>query len=457
MAIDQSKLTPQQQAILFQLSQQAGSQPTSGGVPDSQAQPAQPVGNVDAAQLQQLFGQQAPAQPPSQMPTPGSFANDPAGAMEFIKQHMMSKATGPQLVNDKAGQLSARVPVDQPLLRLFGVKHSVQLGPNYLDTLISDAGEGQAKQAIDLLPQGLAKTPDGKPYLSKEQYQIIRQGINKPVKPEDTLDPETAKIVDQSLVTWAKQRAPEMAPLLQKMADGKGIPQFFRKQLAGYSTERQDTFGKSFYDPTSRKVISLNGSDNQYYEMGKGKKIPFTGEVGRLLPANSPQLSEKASTDFAQLDSLGNMMTALQKLHKPGYTGLFDSTAGRFKEKAGITPDEAKFRALATEIVNRKIKEMTGAQMSEQEAGRLQKSMINLLNSDSDFGPKLETMLAQIKEIRNSTTAGLASSGYTSIPPVRKFEESEYKGLVGLQPGDTENGYRFKGGDRSKKSSWEKI
>src|SRR5687767_4716449 len=122
MAKNQSSLTPQQQAQLFELLKQSGQQPTSGGqamaTPDLQAQ--QGVGNVDAAGLQGLFTQQQAAPLASQ---PG----DKMDPNEAMRQILMGKATGPQLQAFKGGGEGIRVPVDQPLLRLFGMKKNAPI------------------------------------------------------------------------------------------------------------------------------------------------------------------------------------------------------------------------------------------------------------------------------------------------------------------------------------------
>jgi hypothetical protein len=163
MAINQSQLTPKEQAALFALMQKAGAQPTSGGADPSteDVQAQQGTGNVDNAGLQQLFGGQQQAPQPA---APGSFKDDPQGAMQHISDTFKSLATGPKLTKTAGGQLQARLPVDQPLLRLFGVKHNVDVNdPNYFQSAQA-AGVGQ------YLPTGLAQTPDGMPFVGKTAY-----------------------------------------------------------------------------------------------------------------------------------------------------------------------------------------------------------------------------------------------------------------------------------------------
>jgi hypothetical protein len=207
-AINQSKLTPQQQSALFEMMKQSGQQPTSGGVPMAQA-PSAPA-YEGQGQLQQLQEQPQVVATP-QMPAPGSFANDPQGAIQFISQMMQSKATGHSLQAGKDGSLNARVPVDQPLLRLLGMKRNEPVGPNFLDTFRAQAGD---EQAARLLPQGLPKTPDGMPYLGKEGYEILRQGVSK-----EHGEYKPSKAVGEAMKQKAKDLYGESDPTYQSIAE----------------------------------------------------------------------------------------------------------------------------------------------------------------------------------------------------------------------------------------------
>lgn len=179
--MNQSNLTPQQQALAFLLARQNGSQPTSGGLatdtPDQAAQNG--VGQMDAGTLQQLFGQ-----------APGANIQPQEGdkmhlmdAIQHIGQQMMgptapegvSKTGGPQL-QMKNGQLTVPEVGHSPaaqLLGLFGVKQNTPVdSPNYFDT---------AKKAglLDYLPNGLAQMPDGTPFVGKtalDQADTAKKG-----------------------------------------------------------------------------------------------------------------------------------------------------------------------------------------------------------------------------------------------------------------------------------------
>ena len=113
-------------------------------------------------QLQAKAQGDAPPQQPQQMPAPGSFKDDPEGAIA----HIMARATGPQL-QQRQGGLVDRVPVNSPL-RLFGVKKDRPVGPDYFSS-IQQAG------LSEFIPEGVPRTPEGKPYISEKTSDQIKQ------------------------------------------------------------------------------------------------------------------------------------------------------------------------------------------------------------------------------------------------------------------------------------------
>ncbi len=154
MAKSQANLNPQQQAQLFELLRISGQQPTSGGMP------------IDAAQGQpgmgSLFSQQ---QAPQMQMQPG----DKMDPQEAMRQILMSKASGGQLQQLKGGAEGMRVPVDQPLLRLFGMKRDTPIQyQNYADVAVQSG-------LVDFLPQGLAKDSKGNPIVEAETLERARQ------------------------------------------------------------------------------------------------------------------------------------------------------------------------------------------------------------------------------------------------------------------------------------------
>ena len=149
-SMDQSRLNPEQQAQLFEMLKQSGQQPTSGGIPVQNGMP--------------MPQQQAAPQQEQQMPAPGSFKDDPEGAMKFL----MAKASGPQLQQGSQG-LYTNIRHTQPLLGLFGMKQRMPVNePDYFGA-IQQAG------LSDFIPQGVPRTPEGMPYINAKTADQIRQ------------------------------------------------------------------------------------------------------------------------------------------------------------------------------------------------------------------------------------------------------------------------------------------
>lgn len=165
--MDLSKLTPQQQAVIFNALKSNGQQPTSGGqstdVPDLNAQngyattaPQEgvPSGVDPVDHIAQSMGMQGPQAP-----------------------NGVSLATGPQITqNVKADGLlgllgrtvpgnSIQVPEQGIIQKLFGMKQTIPVnGVNYYDAARRAGLERY-------LPSGLAQMPDGTPFVGPETMQ----------------------------------------------------------------------------------------------------------------------------------------------------------------------------------------------------------------------------------------------------------------------------------------------
>ena len=117
---------------------------------------------------------------------------------------------------------------------------------------------------------------------------------------------------------------------------------------------------------------------------------------------------------------------------KPEYLTIGDkietSLLG-WKEKAGMTLDPTQKNALADratffqktfDTVNRAIRDMTGAQMSEGEADRLMRGMPNSDDSPTEFMAKMQTTIGQMKSYdriyRETMGQGIGPVG-ESAPP----------------------------------------
>jgi hypothetical protein len=111
---------------------------------------------------------------------------DPQDAIKQISE---------KLVRSASGQLSRRVPTGQPILDLFGVQTTRPLKDqtNYYDTALKSGLQ-------DFLPEGLAVTPEGKPFVGAQALENMRLAASarSALKPEDQPSKELGTAVLES-------------------------------------------------------------------------------------------------------------------------------------------------------------------------------------------------------------------------------------------------------------------
>ena len=113
-----------------------------------------------------------------------------------------------------------------------------------------------------------------------------------------------------------------------------------------------------------------------------------------------------------------------------------------WKEKAGLTLDPSQQKALAAratffqktfDSVNRTIRDMTGAQMSEGEADRLMRGMPNQDDSPTEFMAKMKSVIGQIKSYdrlyRETLGQGIGPMGEAAPPAGANPQDSDPLGL----------------------------
>ena len=130
-------------------------------------------------------------------------------------------------------------------------------------------------------------------------------------------------------------------------------------------------------------------------ETGKPIKEKYGPKTG--LDAKSI-LSDKEATALAAADSSLEMFDVIAT-EKPKYdTGPVSAFFNWVGQKTGFDDaDTSAFKANVQDTLNRYIKEMTGAQMSEPEAERLMAAMPKFSDNDETFKRKLEETKKRIK------------------------------------------------------------
>ncbi len=345
--MDYNSLTPEQQAIMAQLfSQSQNMTPASGPNPLMPGAPVTPEQmSTPAPAPEQAVAPQQPAADMTDMPAPGSFANDPEGAMKFIAQ----KLTGPKLARSKEGQLSARVPVDQPLLKLFGMKKNVPVGPNYYDSLVGTYGE---ELINTMMPGETPLTPEGKPYVGADMLGKL-EGLLPKSKSNPNDQPN--KALGNAMLAKVGKVHGEDSPIYQNLKEaitGMGglAPSKMGEINAALGTPTKEN--DFVQDKVSGLMLRFNRA-TETYEPVPGQSV---GLASALQTPTNREIFNRSIARFdadpvvkeskKALDLLGNVSQILESDNPAAIGILFSNIAKSIGKEAGVLTEGDIARAV---------------------------------------------------------------------------------------------------------------
>jgi hypothetical protein len=405
----QNNLTPKEQTALFELLKKSGQQPMSGGMDQSVVDPG--------AQMN--------------MPAPGSFADNPQVAMQAISQILMQKASGPQLTQGDNG-FEAKVQSTNPLKKLFGMKDTIPVkGANYFDSLSSALGPDETAK---LLPEGVARTPAGKPFIGEKTADQILQMSDK-TKQNRTLSPEESKLT----IAYWKEAAPALVPMAEAiMEKSGGLPEWLGKAGPSYRLKRSEYSSVQGFTEDG-KPVEYDQTERKWF-VG-GKETP-ADQVGRLLTKNRPQMSNEQINEVTNLLNAQTQLKEVKNLFDPNATGPIQDKLYKFQKATGIQlPDlhgmsamsdnKVQLRTILGSSINDYIKAITGAQMSEPEARRIMSVLPDPGASDEAFLPALnEIMRITDKKLTNRLDV-LETQDTVGIKKLRELNASTINPATG--------------------------
>jgi hypothetical protein len=398
----------------------------------SLSSPAPQSEGMDYTQMQQMFGQPdaatAPQESVAELP-PGHFKDDPQGAINHISQMLASKATGLQLNTGKTpGSLTARMPVDQPLAALFGMKKNVPVSsPNFMDTLGNTLGQ---ETTAKLLPHNLPRTPEGQPFVSKDVFDQVMQASAK----EDgkrLLSPEESKLT----IGYWKEAAPSLVPLAESiMATQGGLPEWLGKQGPSYRLKRSE-YGTVQGFTEEGEPVEQDPTTRKWF-VG-GKETPAEN-VGRLLSKTRPQMTEGQMNEVTNLLNSKSQINEIKRLFDPSAVGPVQDKLLSFQELTGIklpdlhgisvmTDDKMKLRTVMGSNINDYIKTITGAAMSEPEARRIMRTMPKAGASDDAFLPVLAEIAKLVETKLDNRLDVLETQDTVGIKKLRELSSQRYQ------------------------------
>lgn len=333
MATNQSRLTPEQQKLAFLLSQQSGKQPTSGGLapttPDPVAQMG--TGQLDSDSFQALFGQQQQPQEAPQMPAPGSFRNDPQGAMQHI---------GQMLTRNSAGVLQA--PSTNPLLKLFGVKTDVN-SPNYYNS-VKEAGLDK------FIPGELYKTPEGTPFVGARSFEAaVKAATTSGKLGNDKPSKELGSLALTRMERLYGKDSPEYQNAKTYISNAGGLP---LSKLGDWTSATAPTKENDFVKSPDGLMLRYNRIRDTY-EPVPGQS---TGTMSVLGNPINLQVFNSSRQRFDSdpvvkgnkqaLDLLGNASAILESNNPASIGVLFSNIAKSVGKEAGVLTEGDISRAV---------------------------------------------------------------------------------------------------------------
>ena len=233
-----------------------------------------------------------------------------------------------------------------------------------------------------------------------------------------------------------QEPTPEAAPKMVKGQDGANYwatgPQAGQRVLPNVEAPEAP--------PPKRRIVK--GADGYNYDADTQERVLPGVEAADAGPqtvvnvTNQPNIEKSTVAELEKklvqsTESLWRM-DQIMETFKPEYLTLGDkietSLLG-WSEKAGMTLDPSQKKGLADratffqktfDAVNRAIRDMTGAQMSEGEADRLMRGMPNQDDSPTEFMAKMQSTIGQIKRYdriyRETRSQGLGPAGEAAPP-----------------------------------------
>lgn len=416
----QNNLSPQEQSTLFALMQKAGQQSTSGGT-------AQSIPDAGAQQDVSQFGQPAQAA----MPSPGSFKDNPEGAMQAIAHILSQKASGPQLTQTDTG-LQAALPSSNPLKKLFGMKDKVPVnGANYFESLNGSLGPDAVAK---LLPEGVARTPAGKPFIGEKTADQILQ-MSKGEDKNRLLSPEESKLT----IAYWKEAAPSLVPMAEAIMTSKGgLPEWLGKAGPSYRLKRSEFSSVQGFTEDG-KPVEYDQTERKWF-VG-GKETPAS-DVGRLLTKTRPQMSGDQVNEVTNLLNAQTQLREMKHLFDPSAVGPIQDRLLSFQEQTGIklpdlhglsalTDDKVRLRTIMSSGINDYIKAITGAQMSEIEARRIMRALPKPGAADEAFMPALNEVLKLSEMKLNNRLDVLETQDTVGVKKLRELASGQTHPVTG--------------------------
>lgn len=205
----------------------------------------------------------------------------------------------------------------------------------------------------------------------------------------------------------------------------KLIPETTVKYLLSVSkTSPQALNAMATQDPNrfAAYVKAATDEENRVLEQRAFQTGGAAAEAKLRVPEKASPAERKEITTS---QVTGEKLAALERFYKPEYVGPITGRAGALREDytGAITPEESTFRGAVKSHNNQLIKDITGAQMSEQEATRILGEAPQLNSPPVTFEARMRqskenNILLQYKQREILKQTGGDTSGLSPLPPL---------------------------------------
>lgn len=313
-----------------------------------------------------------------------------------------------------------------------------KLDPSFLDTIRNAGKEMQEKKMSteedgNLVPVGgMSKMPDEQAQALREKLVAKKTGANEaPVKDmqnQDTSekppegppeDEEPSMFGIENFKSAFSFFGPRLAALI---LGGETALETTDEMLKGYQKE-QGQGQLSPYEQIRLQQAQKRLELTEAGEKGRGKRheetMEFKQQEARKIPSKFLGEVVGKSTVLNQINYVRELSEKVGK----DLRGPFSSRARSTLVNLGFTKDAefVKLRTASKDLLNKYVKSITGAQMTDAEAKRLMEVVASENDTYENFNAKLSTLQDIISQEKAAVLKALEEQGYSAnLKPEQK-------------------------------------
>lgn len=345
--------------------------------------------------------------PAQQSPVQQSMAPTPEDAIKQIA----ARASGPKLQQRPDG-LVQRVPVDQPLLRLFGIKKDEKVGPDYFDA-IKQGG------LTDFIPQGVPRTPSGTPFIGGKTADEMKQlAAAKKALPEQP-SKEWGEALKSKVIEQYGPDSPRSQAIIHAIDASGGVP---LSKLSEISNALVTT-------PKQQDLFKGEDGKMYVYDRQSGESKPILGNVGGALSSFNPLELKLVQAEMKGFDNDTVVQAARKQIGQ--LTSISALVDGRNPAALGIMASNIA-KGLGREagvLTEGDISRATGSQQLGDKWKRFWAKNVKGQLSDTDVSD-FNALIYDINTAAQKQVDNVATNRSKRLGNILKRDPKELKGVI---------------------------